>query len=93
MRTPENQPWIDNYPPLATWLKKYNASCDWQQPLGGGRGAPNAYVEQWRFPNGATCIVTVYANGNGWDIATPSESNAIDVTFLDAEDRCRLVRK
>lgn len=93
MRKDEDQPFISNYPPLAAWLAKYEARCDWQLPLGGSRGAPNTYVEQWRFLNGATCIVTVYSHKNGWDIATPSESNAIDATFLDAEDRCRLVRK
>jgi hypothetical protein len=92
-RKAEDQPWIDNYQPLAEWLKKYEARCDWQLPLGGSKGAPGAYVEQWRFPNGATCVVTVYANKGGWDIATSGESNAIDTTFLDAEDRCRLVRK
>jgi hypothetical protein len=93
-RKTEDQPWISNYLPLDEWLKKYEARCDWQLPLGGSKDDPAAYIEQWGFPNGTSCIVTVYANKGGWNIATPNdESNAVDAAFLDAEDRCRLVRK
>lgn len=93
MHKMEHQPWVDNYPSLSEWLKKHEARCDWQLALGGSKDAPNASVEQWRFRNGAICIVTVHANKIGWDIFTPSESLAIDATLLDAETRCRLESK
>lgn len=83
-----DKPWIDNYPPLKEWLAKYEARCQFQVPLGDPE-QPTAYVEQY-LVGGKLCIVTVWANRNGWEIYTPGDSLKVAETFADAEKRLGL---
>lgn len=80
--------WVDNYPPLRDFLCEVEARCDWQLSLGEDGYA--GYVEQWRTPNGRTMIVTVRSCQNGWDIATPADTNSIAETLLDVRARLGL---
>lgn len=87
--------YIENYPPLDEWLKKHEARCAWQQPMGGGdpdhKDYNPAFVECWVFPKtGRHCIITVQTRKHGWEIYTPGDSNKIDLTLEDAEKRLGL---
>ncbi len=81
----EDKPYVANYPPLAEWLEKIEARCDWQLPLG------TALVEGWRTLRGSTFILVVHADKKGWEIFTALDDNKIDATLLDAEKRLGLV--
>jgi hypothetical protein len=84
-----DKPWVDNYPPLRDWLRKHEARCNWQLPLG-NKSFPNAYVESWIAPNGREFVVVVQANRLGWNIYTPEPSSEIVGTLADAERRLGL---
>ncbi len=88
-----NRPWVSNYPPLAVWLEKHEARCMWQLPLGGEPDEPTAYVEHYMIVKGnkaSLFVVVVHANGHGWEIYTPCDSNMITETLEDAEKRLGL---
>lgn len=81
-----NRAFVSNYPPLDEWLKKHEARCYFQVPVGGDPDDPNGYVEQYII-NGNFCIVMVWANKNGWELYTAGDSMEIAPTFADAEKR------
>lgn len=87
----EDRPYVANYPPLAEWLAKIEARCDWQLPIG-PKNDPNAYVECYSAPHGNRhpFIVIVYAHNHGWNIFTDERTNKIAATFEDAELRLGL---
>jgi hypothetical protein len=63
----KDKPYMTNYPELYDWVNEHEGRCTWQLPLG-NEDEPTAFVEHWRFPNGAAAIITVQANQNGWSI-------------------------
>ena len=94
-RAENTKPYVENYPPLHTWLRTIEARCDWQLPLGGERNPesgevenPRAYVECWRLPTGHAFIIVVTTHG--WDIFTSAGTNKIDATLSDANLRLRM---
>lgn len=84
---PGQEPYIENYKPLHEWLKKHEARCEWQIPI--GKGSRQGFVECWSVGN-ALCLITVQPGGQGWDFFTNCPENNIDKTFIDAERRCGL---
>lgn len=86
-----DKPYVENYPPLHTWLREHEARCDWQLPLGGTpaddehEANPNAYVECWRLPTGHTFVVVV--TKHGWDVFTSAGTNDVAATLADANLR------
>jgi len=78
------EPYVEHYPPLRDWLDKHGARCDWQ------RYEENANVEQWHMADGGRFVLVIMANGRGWDIYTPADTNAIDASLRDAEQRLGL---
>jgi len=92
----QSRAYVANYPPLAAWLKKHEARCFWQLPLGGEPDDPTSYVEHYMFQkdrNIGLAIVVVHRNGMGWEIYTPCTSHQIDDTLEDAEKRLGLEHK
>lgn len=83
----KNQPYISNYPPLADWLEKVNAICNWQ--LRRGVHPHSMMIENWTV-NGRIVLIEVYSNGHGWNIYTPNETIDIVKTLADVEKRCGL---
>lgn len=83
-----NKPWVANYPPLDEWLKKHEARCNWQIPMGDADN-PVAYLESYMI-NGHEAIVIVRANRLGWEIFTSGDSNRVDLTMADADARLGL---
>lgn len=88
----KDQPWIENYPPLREFLRIHDARCDWQHVSAGTKSNPLGYVEQWRFPNGRTCIVVVHGRQHGWEVATGIDSNDVAETLGDLAVRCGLAQ-
>lgn len=86
----EDRPWVENYPPLALWLKQREARCGWQLPRKKTGGMPHSSIECWLFRGGASAIIVIYADRLGFEIYTPGESNRLDLTFADAEKRLGL---
>lgn len=84
-RAKTDEPWIDNYPPLAEWLKQREAVCEHQLPIGKPE-RPEAFVEVWTVRR-ARVVIIVRACRRGWDIYTQGDSNRIDVTLADADLR------
>lgn len=81
----KNQPWIENYPPLEAWLAAHHARCDWQAKLGAGNRA--SMIEQWRFPNGSTALITIRSHRDGWDLYVPAhKGNDIGETLRKATE-------
>lgn len=85
----KEKPYVANYPPLAAWLKKHEARCMWQVPMGGTFDTATAYVEGWMF-GGRIAILVVHANGMGWDVFTSGSDSRIKETLEDAEKRLGL---
>lgn len=85
MRAVADRPYVANYPPLKDWLRKHDARCQGTLPVG-DKEDPSAYVESYMI-RGTFCVVTVWADGLGWDIYTPGKSLDLDETFADAEKR------
>lgn len=88
-RSVVDQPYVGNYPALDAWLKKLDARCDFQLPVGPS-GARTAMVERWIPRGGTGFFVFVYAEHRGWDIFTSCALLDIEKTFADAEVRLGL---
>lgn len=75
-KTPTIKPYIRNTP-VWQWLCDNEARCDWQHRTQGTERNPIEYVEQWRFPNHRTCIVTVRVIHDNlwWEIHTQAYSH------------------
>ncbi len=83
-------PYLENYPPLADWLHKHGARCQWQVTTDGRpASAMNSMVEAWVLGD-SMCIIIVHPMGNGWDIFTPAENPEVATTLADAEERLGL---
>ena len=88
-RDPKDEPWTENYPPLAKWLREHNALCLSQTLLHGTRAKPLAYIETWMIH--ARCfVVEVRDEQRGWEIYTSTVSSRVDATLIDAEERLGL---
>lgn len=88
MRTIEenkNKPWVDNYPDLKGWLRRIDARGEHQLPIGSAE-APTAYLEIWSRRGVQFCVL-VHANNHGWQLFTPTNSNMVNETLRDAEER------
>jgi hypothetical protein len=84
----KDKPYIDNYPPLKSWLDEHDARCQWQLPLG-PKTNPTAYIEGWLV--GTTmCIIGVYSRQLGWYIYTTSGDNTVAGALADASKRLGL---
>jgi hypothetical protein len=84
-----NRAYVANYPPLHDWLRKRDARCNWQVPLGGESDDPSAFIESWRI-GGGEVIIVVRANQNGWNIYTACPGNGLEESLTDAEVRVGL---
>lgn len=84
------KPWISNYPPLEAWLRKIDAHCQDQIPVGNAR-KPVAYLEKWITTTGRSFIVEVRANQMGWNIFTEGNYPDVASTLTDAGKRLGLV--
>lgn len=86
----KDKPYTSNYPPLEMWLKKIDARCHSQIPVGDPK-KPEAYFEMWyvNHPTAGSMTFCILVRGKqrGWEIYTPALTNAIDATLLDAERR------
>lgn len=90
-RADEDQPWIENYPPLRDWIRKHEMRCVHQIPFGGTKAAPEAYLEAWQAPNCAVMVwMVVRSNKHGWDLMTGVSTNSVTETLEDAERRMGL---
>lgn len=91
-----NHPYVSNYPDLAAWLEKHDAHCAWQVPSSPApedydpAWYPSSYVEGWRVRGGLIVIIMIYSNKCGWDLFTALDSNKVDATLADAEERLGL---
>lgn len=84
-------PYVANYPPLADWLHKHGARCQWQVTTDGKpASSTNSMVEAWLLGD-SMCIVVVHPNRCGWDIFTPGDDPEVYVTLRDAEERLGLL--
>jgi hypothetical protein len=88
-RAPEDEPYVENYPPLRDWLRQHEARCNWQLPLG-PKDAPVAYVESWWLGHGGEVLVVVQAQKMGWNLYTADGGNKVADAFIDAETRLGL---
>ena len=88
-----NRAYVENYPPLHEWLRKHEARCNWQVPLGGEEPEnPTAFIESWQVGRGEL-IVVVRANQFGWNIYTALPGNGIAESLADAEVRLGLTSR
>jgi len=89
-RAAGDEPFVDNYPELAEWLKQHEAVAVAQLPCSPRR--PTAYfLEVWEV-QGVHVVIRVHADRRGWDIFTPCGSNRIDETLRDADQRIKAAR-
>ncbi len=88
MKNNASKPWVSNYPPLQEWLRKTDAVCHEQIPVGKAR-APVAYLEKWVMPNGRAFILEIRANRMGWDIYTAAATGMVAETLEDADRRLK----
>jgi hypothetical protein len=97
----KDKSWVDNYPPLAEWLRKHEARCMWQVPMQcehsstqEAYGHPMAYIECYMIPGERPrpFIVEVRANLGGWNIYTELDDNDIAATLEDVERRLGLIK-
>lgn len=79
-----DEPTLENYPALRTWLDKINAVCLWRYDESSLRS-----VEAWSA-NGTMFIIVMYEKARGFDVFTAPNTNRIDETFIDAEQRIGL---
>lgn len=79
-----HQPWVDNYPPLAEWLKKHEAICLRQLSTTPQKSEPDSYLEEWSI-NGRAFWIEVLDRGRGWEIFTTVDTNSIEDTLEHAE--------
>lgn len=92
-RAAEDQPWVENYPPLKAWLDKWDMRCQEQHPIGGTPASPTAYLEIWSAPRATGLVyVLVRAYRHGWDLLTGVSTNSVPETLADAEQRMGLVK-
>lgn len=91
IRRTEDLPVVGNYPRLQAWLDKHEARPMWSLINGDGLDTAQASVEGWMVRGGAIAILVIHANKQGWNIFTSCDSNKIDETFADAEQRLKLV--
>lgn len=90
-RAQEDEPYIDNYPPLRDWLRKHEMRCHEQIRVGGTKNNPDALIECWYARGAITPVwVVVRANKMGWDLLTGVATNSIPETLADAEQRMGL---
>lgn len=83
-------PYLANYPPLADWLRKHGARCQWQATTDGRpASAMNSMVEAWLLGD-SMCVIVVHPDCLGWDIFTPGGNPNIGKTLADAEKRLGL---
>lgn len=80
-RKPEDRPAIENYPPLAKWLDENNARQAWSVNVN------RDTVVSLHVVGSGTVLAVVRAEGHGWDLYTPCESNDIAATLADASAR------
>lgn len=82
------EPYVENYPELSEWLKRHEARCMWQLPLGDSE-MPTAFVECYLIGR-RLLVVVVNARKHGWELYTALDSVLIDPTLIDAEKRLGL---
>lgn len=90
-----DKPWVANYPPLAEWLEKHDARCMSQVPASEKPSdaewdwTPHAYIETWII-NRRPFVLVVHGCKRGWFLYTDANTNRIDETLADAEQRLGL---
>jgi len=78
-RSPEELPFVENYPALREWLTKHRARCMWQMYEEERRS-----VEGW-LVNARLVVLVVYPRREGWEIFTGVSSLDIAESLAEAE--------
>jgi hypothetical protein len=85
-RPSEKRAYVDNYPPLASFLREHECKCGYQLPIGRDKDDPSMYVEQWQAPNGKTFLVEVRDEQRGWEVYMSAIDQSVDGTLRELAD-------